>query len=74
LDRIEVRAWQARRELGADPVWEAAVTRTSKSVVVITAIPDDHRRESLRHVLRASTEPNLIVQDLASNRATSSSI
>ena len=74
LDRIEVRAWQALHELGADSGWEAAVTRTSKSVVVVTAIPDDHRREKLRHVLRASTEPNLLVQALASNRATMPSI
>jgi hypothetical protein len=74
LDRVEVRAWQALHELGADSGWEAAVTRTPKSVVVITAIPDVHRREKLRDVFRATAETNLIIQDAVSSRSTASSI
>jgi hypothetical protein len=74
LDRVEVRAWQALHEMGADSGWEAAVIRSSNSVVVITAIPEDHRREKLSRILRATTEPNLTIQDLASNRATMPSI
>jgi hypothetical protein len=74
LDRMEVRAWQALHELGADSGWEAAVTRTPKSVVVINAIPDVHRREKLRDILHAGSEPNLAIQDIESKRSPTLSI
>jgi hypothetical protein len=74
LDRLEVRAWQALHEMGEDSGWEAAVTRTPKSVVVITSIPDAHRREKLRDFLFSGAPPNLAMQEIESVRPTVSSI
>jgi hypothetical protein len=74
LDRMEVHAWQVVHELGADSGWEAAVTRTPKSVVVITSIPDAHRREKLRDFLFSGAPPNLVMQEAESVRPTISSI
>jgi len=68
LDRMEVRAWQALYELGADSGWEAAVTRAPKSVVVITSIPDARRREKLRDFLFSGAPPNLVMREAESVR------
>lgn len=74
LDQMEVRAWRAVHEMGVDSGWEAVVTRTPKSVVVVTAIPDAHRREKLRAVLHSIAESGLVIQDVESNRASISSL
>jgi hypothetical protein len=71
---MEVRAWQALYELGADSGWEAAVTRAPKSVVVITSIPDAQRREKLRDSLFSGAPPNLVMREAESVRPSISSM
>jgi hypothetical protein len=66
MNGIEVRAWQALHEVEADSGWDAAITRTAKSVVVVSSIAETGRIDRLRKLLQS--EPHLELYDLRSYR------